>query len=74
MAVDTFDKNATAAKIADRLIRDITCVTDPNGRVDLTKASPFCRKWAEGVFVWLTTRMPGRHTHVSQLAELMRRA
>ena len=53
MVIDT---PTVVRAIADQLICDVTGIADPRQRIDLTKASPFVREWAEGVFVWLSLR------------------
>ena len=60
-------------EIADQLICDITGIADPHQRIDLAKASPFVREWAEGVFVWLSKRDVQERKRVSELEALLQR-
>ena len=50
----TFHKPTVMREVADQLTCNITGIADPHQRIDLAKASPFVREWAEGVFVWLS--------------------
>ena len=67
-------KPAVARCVADQLICDVTGIADPRQRLDLAKASPFVREWAEGVFVWLSLRGVKERTRVNELEALLKRA
>ena len=68
-----FRKSDVARDMADQLICDITGIADPHQRIDLAKASPFVREWAEGVFVWLSKRDAKERKRVSELEALLQR-